>query len=119
MNRGVAFGDFDRDGRVDAVVTRLNEPPVLLRNITASDYRWLALKLIGARNNRDAIGARVTLRSGGAVQVNHVTASTGYACSSELAVHFGLGRNTRADSVEIEWASGSRQTLGIFPPARM
>ena len=33
LNRGAAFGDFDRDGRVDAVVTRLNEPPVLLRNI--------------------------------------------------------------------------------------
>jgi len=49
------------------------------------------------------------------VQVNHVTASTGYACSSELAVHFGLGRNTRADRVEIEWPSGARQTLQNLP----
>ena len=115
LNRGVAFGDFDRDGRVDAVVTRLNEPPVLLRNTSAADNHWLALKLIGARSNRDAIGARVTVRSGGAQQVNHVTASTGYACSSDLAVHFGLGRNDRADRVEIEWPSGLRQSLESVP----
>ena len=49
MNRGVAFGDFDRDGRVDAVVTRLNEPPVLLRNVMGAGNHWLALKLIGSQ----------------------------------------------------------------------
>jgi hypothetical protein len=115
LNRGAAFGDFDRDGRVDAVVTRLNEPPVLLRNIMGEDNRWIALKLVGGRSNRDAIGARVTLRSGGLVQVNRVTTSTGYACSSEAVVHFGLGRATRAESIEIEWPSGSRQTLADIP----
>jgi hypothetical protein len=111
QNRGVAFGDFDRDGRVDAVVTRLNEPPVLLRNIMGTGNHWLALRLVGARSNRDGIGARVTVRSGGTTQVNHVTSSTGYACSSELAVHFGMGQSSRADSIEIEWPSGSRHTL--------
>jgi hypothetical protein len=115
LNRGVAFGDFDRDGRVDAVVTRLNEPPVLLRNIMGEGNHWLALRLAGARSNRDGIGARVIVRSGGTTQVNHVTTSTGYACSSELAVHFGLGRSTRADSIEIEWPSGARQTLTNVP----
>jgi hypothetical protein len=111
QNRGVAFGDFDRDGHVDAVVTRLNEPPVLLRNIMGDGNHWLALRLVGARSNRDGIGARVVVRSGGMMQVNRVTTSTGYACSSELAVHFGLGRSGKADSVEIEWPSGTRQTL--------
>jgi hypothetical protein len=111
LNRGVAFGDFDRDGRVDAVVTRLNEPPVLLRNIMGDGNHWLALRLVGAKSNRDAIGARVVVRAGGMTQVNHVTTSTGYACSSEPAVHFGLGRSSRADSIEIEWPSGLRQTL--------
>jgi hypothetical protein len=111
LNRGAAFGDFDRDGRVDAVVTRLNEPPVLLRNMMGAGNHWIALNLVGARSNRDAIGARVTVQSGGVTQVNRVTSSTGYACSSELAVHFGLGRSTRADSIEIEWPSGLRQTL--------
>jgi hypothetical protein len=115
LNRGAAFGDFDRDGRVDAVVTRLNEPPVLLRNIMGGDNRWIALKLVGARSNRDAIGACVALRSGGLLQVNRVTTSTGYACSSEAAVHFGLGRAARAETIEIEWPSGSRQTLANIP----
>jgi hypothetical protein len=111
QNRGVAFGDLDRDGRMDAVVTRLNARPVLLRNIMGEGNHWLTLRLVGARSNRDGIGARVTVRSGGITQVNHVTTSTGYACSSELAVHFGLGQSSKADSVEIEWPSGLRQTL--------
>ena len=115
MHRGVAFGDFDQDGRVDAVVTRLNEPAVVLRNTMGAGNHWIALHLIGARSNRDAIGARVTVRSGGVTQVNHVTTSTGYACSSELAVHFGLGRGSRADSIEIEWPSGLRQVLTDTP----
>jgi hypothetical protein len=57
----------------------------------------------------------VVVRAGGITQVNHVTTSTGYACSSELAVHFGLGRSSRADTIEIEWPSGSRQTLTNVP----
>jgi hypothetical protein len=111
LNRGVAFGDFDRDGRIDAVVTRLNEAPILLRNTMGAGNHWLALQLVGAKSNRSAIGARITVRSGGLTQMNHVTSSTGYACSSELAVHFGLGRSSRASSIEIEWPSGTRQTL--------
>ena len=115
QNRGVAFGDFDRDGRVDAVVTRLNEPPVLLRNVLGSGNHWIALRLIGGKSNRDAIGARVTIRAGGLTQVNHVTTSNGFGCSSEPPVHFGLGPSTRVDSVEIAWPSGSRQTLTDIP----
>jgi enediyne biosynthesis protein E4 len=115
MNRGAAFGDFDRDGRVDAVVTRLNEPPVLLRNVAGAGRHWLALKLNGVKSNRDGIGARVTLRSGGVTQVNHATTSIGYACSSEPAVHFGLGSNRLADRIEIEWPSGLRQVLTNVP----
>jgi enediyne biosynthesis protein E4 len=111
QHRGVAFGDFDRDGRVDAVVTRLYEPPVLLRNTMGDGNHWLTLRLAGTTSNRDGIGARVIVRSGGVTQVNHVTTSTGYACSSELAVHFGLGRITTVDSIEIDWPSGSRQTI--------
>jgi hypothetical protein len=115
QHRGVAFGDFDRDGRVDAIVTRLNEPPVLLRNVSGTGNHWLAFRLTGVESNRDAIGARVVVEAGGVTQVNHVTTSTGYACSSELAVHFGLGRNTRAETVEIWWPSGVRQRLTNVP----
>ncbi len=111
QNRGVAFGDFDRDGRVDAVVTRLNAPPLLLRNTMGAGNHWIALRLVGASSNRDAIGTRVVMRAGSLMQVNHVTTSVGYASSSELTVHFGLGHAVRADSIHIEWPSGARQTL--------
>lgn len=111
MHRGVAFGDFDCDGRVDAVVTRLNESAILLQNTMGGSNHWIGLRLIGSRTNRDAIGARVTLRANGITQVNHVTTSTGYASSSEAAVHFGIGRATRADRIDIAWPSGVKQTL--------
>src|SRR6185436_5665329 len=117
QNRGVAFGDFDRDGRVDAVVTRLNEPPVLLRNAMGAGNHWIALRLIGA-GQRDAIGARVTLRAGSLTQVNHVTTSTGYACASDPTVHFGLGLAAAADSIKIEWPNGTSQTLANVPVDR-
>jgi hypothetical protein len=104
QNRGVAFGDFDRDGRVDAIVTRLNESPLLLRNVMGAGNHWLALQL-------NAIGARVTVRTGALKQVNHATTATGYACSSDPTIHFGLGHATRADTIEIDWPTGPRQTL--------
>jgi enediyne biosynthesis protein E4 len=111
FHRGLAFADFDRDGHVDAVVTRLGEPPVLLRNVSHDRNHWLNLKLLGRSSNRDAIGARVLVRSAGLKQMNRVTGAVGYASSSDLTVHFGLGGCTHVDSVEVEWPSGKRQTL--------
>ena len=107
LHRGAAFADFDGDGRIDVVVTRIGERPLLLRNVTANTNHWLGLKLVGRRSNRDAIGARV--RAG--VQWNHVTTSVGYAGSSDPRVHFGLGAATRVE-VEILWPSGQVQKLG-------
>ena len=114
LHRGAAFGDLDRDGHIDAVVTRLGEPPVVLRNVSRDNHHWVNLKLIGHRSNRDAIGARVEIRSPGLMQVNRVTGAIGYASSSDLTVHFGLGGCTKADA-EIEWPSGQRQILTNIP----
>ena len=111
LHRGAAFGDFDRDGRVDAAVTRLNEPPLVLRNTTPNAGHWLALSLTGTRSNHDGIGARVHIVTDSGEQWNRVTTSNGYASSSDRVVHFGLGAETRARLVEIEWPSGSRQQL--------
>jgi Tfp pilus assembly protein PilF len=111
FHRGTAFGDFDRDGRMDAVVTRLNESPVVLRNVTRSAGHWLALRLVGARSNRDGIGARVHVMAASGEQWNRVTTSVGYAGSSDRTVHFGLGPDTSVTEIEIEWPSGLRQTL--------
>jgi hypothetical protein len=110
-HRGAAFGDFDNDGRIDVVVARIGEKPLLLRNTTQSGNHWLGLKLAGRRSNRDGIGALVHVRSAAGEQWNHVTTSVGYASSSDVRVHFGLGRDPKAN-VEIRWPSGAIQQLG-------
>ena len=116
LHRGMAFGDFDGDGRVDAVVTRLNERAELLHNTSPAPNHWLAFRLTGRRSNRDAIGARIHIvGASGLEQWNHVTTSTGYGCSSEKTVFFGLGRDSEARSVEIRWPSGVVQKLNEVP----
>jgi hypothetical protein len=109
--RGAAFGDFDRDGRVDVVVTRLNEAPVVLRNDTRPAGHWLGLQIVGTSSNRDGIGAKVRLRTAARDQWNRVTTSVGYGGSSDRVAHFGLGSEDAAEAVEIEWPSGLRQTI--------
>ncbi|MDQ2899858.1 MAG: FG-GAP-like repeat-containing protein, partial [Acidobacteriota bacterium] len=89
LHRGAAFGDFDRDGRVDAVVTRLNEQPLVLRNVSAAG-NWIDFRLIGHKSNRDGIGAWLHVTSESGEQWNRVTTSVGYGCSSDRVVHFGL-----------------------------
>ena len=111
QHRGAVFADFDRDGRVDAVVTRLGERPVLLRNTMGAGNHRLALKLEGTRSNRDGIGARVRLIAGAFEQWNHATTSVGYASSSAREVHFGLGSIATVDRIEIYWPSGVRQQI--------
>jgi enediyne biosynthesis protein E4 len=111
-HRGCAFGDFDNDGRVDVVVSCLNEPAELLRNVSDRRQHWFEVLLTGRRSNRDAIGAVVRVTSAsGAVQSNHVTTAVGYASSSSRRVHFGLGVETGIRSVEIRWPSGAVQKL--------
>ena len=110
LHRGAAFGDFDNDGRVDVVVARIGEKPLLLRNTSARQNHWLGLRLIGRASNRDAIGAQVHLRTASGEQWNHVTTAVGYASSSDVRVHFGLGADTKA-TVEIRWPAGAMQRL--------
>jgi len=112
LNRGVAFADFDNDGRVDAVVSNINGPARLYRNVTRNTGHWLALKLTGTRSNRDAIGAKVAITlSSGRKLYNHCTTSVGYASSSEPLVRFGLGGERSVKLVEIRWTNGRTQQL--------
>jgi enediyne biosynthesis protein E4 len=104
--RGAAFGDFDNDGGIDALVMDLEGPPLLLRN-ECRRGNWLGLKLVGTRSNRDGIGARVLVRSGGSIQrlESHTSGSVLSANDPRLLV--GLADAARAESVEIHWPSGS------------
>jgi hypothetical protein len=111
-HRGVAFGDLDNDGRIDAVVTVLNGPARLFRNVSQNSNHWVLLRLAGTKSNRMAIGAQIKLTTGdGVIQYNHVTTSVGYAGSSDSRVHFGLGASGRIAEIEIRWPSGIRQVL--------
>lgn len=112
QHRGVAFADFDNDGRVDAVVSVLNGPAKLFRNITSSDSHWLAVRLRGVRSNRQGLGATVHVRlPDGRDLYNQATTSVGYASSSEPLVRFGLGSNRRVEKIEVRWPGGFKQEL--------
>ncbi len=106
-HRGLAFADFDGDGRMDAVVTALGGPAELWHNTSAKAGHWLTLKLHGSASNRDGIGAAVSIGK----QVNHMTTSSGYASSSHAGVHFGLGSIETVPKMEVRWPSGRVQVL--------
>jgi len=109
--RGLAVGDIDNDGLIDAVVTTNDGPAYLLHNETPSRNHWLTLKLIGHTSNRDAIGASVKLTTPHGIQMATVTTAGSYLSSSDKRVHFGLGNAAGADRIEIRWPSGIVQTL--------
>jgi len=111
VGRGLAIGDIDNDGRLDAVVTTNDGPLYVLHNATSTSNHWLILKLVGHRSNRDAIGAEVKVLTGGTTQIATVTTASSYLTSSDKRVHFGLGTETVAATIEIRWPSGIRQTL--------
>jgi hypothetical protein len=111
VGRGMAIGDIDNDGRVDAVVTTNDGPLYILRNVTPTPYHWLTLKLNGHKSNRDAIGAEVKVVAAKNSQVATVTTASSYLSSSDKRVHFGLGAASIAETIEIRWPSGIRQTI--------
>jgi hypothetical protein len=111
-HRGVAFGDIDNDGRVDAVVTVLNGAVKLFHNVSGGNNHWTLLKLVGTKSNRMGIGAQIRITTeDGRSQWNEVTTAVGYASSSDSRVHFGLGSNRHIREIEIRWPSGIRQVL--------
>ena len=111
VGRGLASGDLDNDGRVDIVVTTNDGPAYVVRNETNTNNHWLTLNLVGHRSNRDAIGAEVKVTTSQGAQYATVSTAASYLSSSDKRVHFGLGSESVAQSIEIHWPSGIVQTL--------
>jgi hypothetical protein len=106
-HRGCGVADFNGDGRLDLVVLVLGAPAEIWKNESAPGNRWLIVRLMGARSNRDGIGARVIVDN----QVRTMTTVMGYASSSHAGVHFGLGPAAETVRVEVQWPSGARQLV--------
>jgi enediyne biosynthesis protein E4 len=106
-HRGCGVADFNADGRLDIVVLTLGSPAELWQNDSQPDRRWLIVRLVGTKSNRDGIGARITVSN----QVRMLTTAMGYASSSHAGAHFGLGSQAGPVRVEIEWPSGIKQIV--------
>ena len=111
VGRGLAVGDIDNDGRIDAVVSTNGGGVHILRNETATSNHWITLRLVGHKSNRDGIGAVVKLVTDQGSQWVTVTTSGSYLSASDPRVHFGLGNALIATSIQVQWPSGVEQTL--------
>jgi hypothetical protein len=110
-SRGMAIGDIDNDGKLDAVVSENGGPAHVLHNETDTQNHWLTLSLVGHKSNRDAIGAEVKITTGQGQQQATVTTCGSYLSSGDKRVHFGLGNQSAVKEIRIRWPSGIGQIL--------
>ena len=112
--RGAAFGDLFNDGKIDAVISQMDGPPVLLRNINPDHHHWAELKLVGsAKSPRDAVGATVFLTANGVRQRQDVMSGGSYVSTNDPRPHFGLGDATDAGTAEVHWPSGAKEIVKL------
>jgi hypothetical protein len=109
--RGAAYGDIDRDGDLDFLITTNHGPAYLFRNDGGNQNNWICIRTVGTKSNRDGIGAVVRIESASGKQWSCVRSGSSYCSQSDLALTFGLGKDTQIKSMDIDWPSGTRQTL--------
>ncbi|HEY3129547.1 MAG TPA: CRTAC1 family protein [Acidobacteriota bacterium] len=109
--RGAAYGDFDRDGDLDVLMTTNNGPAYLFENRRTNGNHWVSIQTKGTRSNRDGIGTLVKVSAGGKTQQQTVHSGSSYCSQSQLPLVFGLGSAAKVDRVEVLWPSGKRQEL--------
>lgn len=121
VGRGVAFADYDRDGRMDFYVVNQAGSPVLYRNVTSvTGLHWLEVRTTGTTSSRDGCGARLVLTVAGTKQVREVyCGSIGLSSGSDPVVHFGLGTTKRVSKLEVFWPSGTYQVVQRFKGDRL
>jgi len=119
VGRGLATGDFDNDGRVDAVLVDNEGTPLLLHNETTGVGHFLSIRLIGKKSNRNGYGAVITIETRSGKRTRHCHADGSYLSSSDARVHFGLGSTTIVDRISIRWSDGVLQSFQNIPTDRL
>jgi hypothetical protein len=113
----MALADLFNDGHEEALVNNMNERASLYYN-TSAIGNWISLQLVGVKSNRAALGAGVTLERGTDKHEKEVRSGDGYISQSDLRLHFGLGKSSRAQKIVIRWPSGLVETLFDLPADR-
>jgi hypothetical protein len=113
--RGAAFGDINNDGCVDVVTLNVGSTPSLLLNHCQNGNHRVLFRLLGTKSNKLAIGARVTVKAGGANQIQEVKGGSSYISQNDLRLHFGLEKATKMDEVVVRWPNGNTETLKDVP----
>jgi hypothetical protein len=112
--RGAAFGDLFNNGKIDVVISPIDGPPVLLKNVNPDGHHWVELKLVGGPGSpRDAVGATVYLTANGMRQREDVMSGGSYISSNDQRPHFGLGDDSDGGTAEIHWPSGAKETVKL------
>ncbi len=109
--RGLAYGDLFNDGQIDIVIGDIDGTPQVLRNHGIAGNHWISFELAGTKSNRMAIGARLKLVAGGITQTDQIHSGGSYLSQNDTRVHFGLGKATKIESLEIYWPSGKVETI--------